>query len=229
MGNVRQQPQPSLPDRYSTYAERVGMTWPPATPFEQVLIRARGNDQPAIGMLYHRFHSAVFRYIVSRVADIPSAEDITSETFVAMIRGIASTRATDELGFAAWLLGIARNQVLSHYRRSKTHPQVELKRKHNDQAQSVAEEGDPLLVLMARESWTETVDALNQLPPDQRSVILYRCVLGYPLDEVANFMSKKAGTISALQFRAHLSLARRLDARTRACGQEQQRNYGYGR
>src|SRR5262249_28981627 len=78
--------------------------------------------------------------------------------------------------------------------------------------QSVAEEGDPLLVLMARESWTETVNALNQLPPDQRSVILYRCVLGYPLDEVAKFMSKKPGTISALQFRAHLSLARRLDA-----------------
>jgi len=42
-------------------------------------------------------------------------------------------------------------------------------------------------------------------------------------------MSKKPGTISALQFRAHLSLARRLDARARACGQEQQRSYGYGR
>ena len=229
MGDFRQQPQPGLSDRYSTYAERVGMTWPPATPFEQVLIRARGNDQPAIGMLYHRFHSAVFRYIVSRVADFPSAEDITSETFVAMIRGIASTRATDELGFAAWLLGIARNQVLVHYRRTKTHPEVELKKKHNDEAQSVAEEDDSLLVLMARESWTETVDALKQLPPDQRSVILYRCVLGYPLDEVAKFLSKKPGTVSALQFRAHISLARHLDARIRAGGQEQQRSYGYGR
>jgi RNA polymerase sigma-70 factor (ECF subfamily) len=205
------------------------MTWPPATPFEQVLICARGNDQPAIGMLYHRFHSAVFRYIMSRVVDVPSAEDITSETFVAMIRGIATARATDELGFAAWLLGIARNQILVHFRRTKTHPQVELTKKHNNEAQSVAEEGDPLLVLMARESWTETVAALNQLPPDQRSVILYRCVLGYPLDEVAQFMSKKPGTISALQFRAHLSLARRLDASARACGQEQRRTYGYGR
>lgn len=229
MGDFRQQPQPSLPNRYSTYAERVGMTWPPATPFEQVLLRARSNDQPAIGMLYRRFQSAIFRYVVSRVADIPSAEDITSETFVAMIRGIGSTRATDELGFAAWLLGIARNQVLVHYRRTKSHPQVELTNKHNNEAQSVAEEGDPLLVLMARESWIETVNALNQLPPDQRSVILYRCVLGYPLDEVAEFLSKKPGTISALQFRAHLSLARRLDARARACGQEQQRSYGYGR
>ncbi|HEY7342453.1 MAG TPA: sigma-70 family RNA polymerase sigma factor [Ktedonobacterales bacterium] len=228
MGDVRQQPEPSFPDRYTTYAERVGMTWPPAAPFEQVLIRAKGRDQPAIGMLYHRFQSAVFRYILSRVADVPSAEDITSETFVAMIRGIASTRATDELGFAAWLLGIARNQVLVHFRRTKTHPQVELKKKHNDEAQSVAEEGDPLLVLMARESWTETMNALNQLPPDQRLVILYRCVLGYPLDEVASFMSKKPGTISALQFRAHLSLARRLDAGARAYAQEPQRSYGYG-
>lgn len=225
MGDVRQQPQPNSSDRYIPYAERVGMTWPPAAPFEQVLLRARSSEQPAIGMLYRRFHSAVFRYIVSRVADVPSAEDITSETFVAMIRGIASTRATDELGFAAWLLGIARKQVLAHYRRTKLHPQVELKRRYSNEAQSVAEEGDPLLVLLARESWTETVDALNQLPPDQRSVILYRCILGYPLDEVAKCMSKRSGAVSALQFRAHLSLARYLDAGARARGQERQRRY----
>jgi RNA polymerase sigma-70 factor (ECF subfamily) len=185
-------------------------------------MRAKGIDQPAIGMLYRRFNSAVFRFIVPRVADVPTAEDITSETFVAMIRGIASTRATDELSFAAWLLGIARNQVLVHFRRTKSHLQVELQTKHNLEAQSVAEEGDPLLVLLARESWTETVDALNQLPPDQRSVILYRCVLGYPLDDVARLMAKRPGTISALQFRAHISLARHLDRYTQARERQQQ-------
>ncbi len=226
MGDCRQEPQSVSPDRYITYAERVGMTWPPATPFEQVLMRAKGEDQPAIGMLYRRFQSAVYRYVVTRVADVPTAEDITSETFVAMIRGIASTRATDELSFAAWLLGIARNQVLVHFRRTRIHPQVELQQQHNDEAQSVAEEGDPLLVLMARESWTETVNALNQLPPDQRTVILYRCVLGYSLDDVAKFMAKRPGTISALQFRAHISLARRLDGNTGKRQQEQRRYYG---
>src|SRR5690348_18497437 len=116
VGDFRQQPQPGLSDRYSTYAERVGMTWPPATPFEQVLIRARGNDQPAIGMLYHRFHSAVFRYIVSRVGDFPSDENMTSETFVAMVRGIAARRSANELVFTAWQIGLTRNLVLVHYR-----------------------------------------------------------------------------------------------------------------
>ncbi len=225
MGHLRHTPQPDSLSRYIPYAERVGATWPPTTPFEKVLIRAKNSETPAIGMLYRRFHSAIQRYILTRVADIPTAEDIASETFVAMIRGIASARATDELSFAAWLLGIARNQVLIHFRRVRIHPQVELEVMHSNEAQSVAEEGDPLLVLMARESWIETVNALNQLPPDQRAVILYRCVLGYSLDDVAKEMEKRPGTISALQFRAHISLARLLDGHHIAHRPEQRRYY----
>ncbi|MGZ3603003.1 MAG: RNA polymerase sigma factor, partial [Ktedonobacterales bacterium] len=62
----------------------------------------------------------------------------------------------------------------------------------------------------ARESWSEVVRALNLLTEEQRSVVLYRCVLGYPTDDVARLMEKQPGTIRALQFRALASLARHL-------------------
>jgi RNA polymerase sigma-70 factor, ECF subfamily len=212
VGDFRQQPQANPLDHSVSYAERMGMTWPPALPFAQVLARAKEYDRPAISMLYRRFLPAIYRYVLARVSDVPTAEDITSETFVAMIRGIASTRAADELSFTAWLLGIARNQVLVHFRRSKTHAAVEMRQQQSDgdELRRAAENGDPLLVLMARESWIETANALKLLPEDQQNVVLYRCVLGYSTDDVARMLNKRPGNIRVLQFRAITSLTKQL-------------------
>src|SRR5262245_39216698 len=93
------------------------ITWPPAPSFAVILERARALDQASIALLYKRYLPVVYRYILARVADVPQAEDITSDTFFAMIESIKTTRAQDELGFMAWLLGIARNKVSLHFRR----------------------------------------------------------------------------------------------------------------
>lgn len=188
-----------------------GMTWPPAQPFSVVLERARRLDSVAIGQLYQRFLPVVYRYVLARVGDVHSAEDLTSETFFAMIEQIGTTRAQDELGFSAWLLGIARNKVLMLYRRRRTGPTFTRELDDDAHPMSVAEEDDPLAIITARESWSEVVAALNRLTEEQRTVVLYRCVLGYSADEVAVLMHKKAGTVRALQFRALASLARLLD------------------
>lgn len=212
VGDFRELRPANSPINYSSYAERNGMTWPPGAPFPDVLRAAKSGRQVEIGMLYRRFVSAVYRFILARVADVATAEDLTSETFFAMMRGISTTRAEDELAFAAWLLGIARNQILMHFRKARSHREVELLPHIEDESQAVAEEDDPLLVLTARESWTETANAINQLTDEQRLVVLYRCVLGYSTEDVATLMNKRAGTVRALQFRALNALARQLQS-----------------
>lgn len=198
--------------RFGSRAQKMRWTWPPERSFSSVLECAQAGEDWEVGILYHTYMPVVYRYILARVADVPTAEDLTSETFMAMMRGIRDTRAEDGLGFAAWLLGIARNQVLMHFRKRKVHPEVALQPQWWGESQSVAEEDDPLLVLMARETWGETVAALNQLTPEQREVVLLRCVLGYPTDDVARMMRRQAGTVRALQFRALASLTRLLNA-----------------
>lgn len=184
--------------------------------FPKVIELAKAREQAAISLLYRRFLPVIYRYVLARVADIPTAEDLTSETFFAMVRGIAATRAQDELAFVAWLLGIARYQVLMHYRRVKKQNEVELPPHFEDDLHNIAEDGDPLLILTARESWAETAQALEQLTPDQKTVVLYRCVLGYPTEEVAAMMNKRPGTVRALQFRALAALAKNLKTDTGA-------------
>jgi RNA polymerase sigma-70 factor (ECF subfamily) len=191
---------------------RERMTWPPALSFEGALRRACDLDQAAISLLYKRFLPVVYRYAIARVGDLYAAEDVTSETFFAMVEGIATTRATDELTFAAWLLGIARNKVALHFRALRTHPETRRELAEDAHPFTTAEEADPLAVITARESWSEVVAALNLLTEEQRTVVLYRCILGYPTDDVARLMDKQPGTIRALQFRALASLDRHLNA-----------------
>lgn len=193
-------------------AGRERLTWPPAVPFEVVLRRACDLDQAAISLLYKRFLPVVYRYAMARVGDLYAAEDVTSETFFAMVEGIATTRATDELTFAAWLLGIARNKVALHFRALRAHPEARRELAEDAHPFTTAEEADPLAVITARESWSEVVAALNMLTEEQRTVVLYRCILGYPTDDVARLMDKQPGTVRALQFRALASLDRHLNA-----------------
>ena len=187
-----------------------GLTWPSALPFSLALERARALDQSALGMLYRRFMPVVYRYVLARVSAAHLAEDITSETFMAVVTGIGAMRAEDELAFAAWVLGIARNKVATYFRRSHARPDTRELLADDEQPLALADEGDPLAIITARESWAEVVVALNQLTEEQRAVVLYRCVLGYSTEEVARLLDRLPNAIRALQFRGLASLARHL-------------------
>jgi RNA polymerase sigma-70 factor (ECF subfamily) len=189
-----------------------GMTWPPTLPFGLALERARALDRSALGMLYRRFLPVVYRYVLARVGTVHAAEDVASETFFAAIEDIGAMRAHDELTFAAWVLGIARNKVAMHFRRLRTHPEAPQALPEDEQPLAVAAEGDPLAIITARESWSEVVAGLNRLTEEQRAVVLYRCVLGYSTEDVARLLEKQPNAVRALQFRALASLARHLGA-----------------
>jgi RNA polymerase sigma factor (sigma-70 family) len=187
------------------------MTWPPAAPFALVLQRARQQDQQALSALYKRFLPVVYRYVLARVDDAHLAEDLTADTFFAVVKDIGTTRARDELGFSAWVLGIAHSRVVQHFRRQQIRTEAERELAPTTEPFTSQDEDDPLTIITARESWGTVVAALNRLTEEQRMVVLYRCVLGYSAAEVASLLDKRPGTIRALQFRALASLARHLD------------------
>jgi RNA polymerase sigma factor (sigma-70 family) len=190
--------------------EGTGLTWPPELPFGFALERARELDRSALGMLYRRFLPVVYRYVLARVGAVSTAEDVTSETFAAVVEGIQTMQAHDELSFASWVLGIARHKVAMHFRRLHTGPGAPESLVEVDAPATAALEGDPLAVVTARESWADVVAGLNLLTEEQRTVIVCRCVLGYSTQETADLMDKQPGAVRALQFRALGSLARHL-------------------
>src|SRR6266545_7160929 len=89
---------------------------------EAVVRRARAGDRDALGELYDRFRDRVARFATGRLGDPEKAEDVTSETFEAVLRGLAAYRPG--MDFEAWLFTIAHRRVSDHFRRQARRREV---------------------------------------------------------------------------------------------------------
>jgi RNA polymerase sigma factor (sigma-70 family) len=90
-----------------------------------VILKAQQGDTAKIGVLFQRYHQTVFRYLYYRVNDLHTAEDLTSEVFMRMLRALPDYRLQG-VSFQAWLFQIARNLSVDYFRKSSIHPNVEL-------------------------------------------------------------------------------------------------------
>ena len=80
------------------------------------------TEPEAFAELYHRHLASVFRYHLAHTGNTKDAEDLTSQTFMAALEGIASYRAMGP--YIAWLMGIASRKRLRYFRGSR--PEVPL-------------------------------------------------------------------------------------------------------
>ncbi|HVB61630.1 MAG TPA: sigma-70 family RNA polymerase sigma factor [Ktedonobacteraceae bacterium] len=191
--------------------------------FTLLLDSARRSESEALSTLYREFLPGVFGYIATRVPDRATAEDLTSEVFLKMVEGISQLRTSDEAGFAAWILQIARISVAGYYRKREKLPvHVPLEATSGDKeggAESLTipashPDSDPVRWAEARDEWNTTVKAINMLTEEQRQVLVGRLLLGYDVATVARMLGKNDNAVKALQFRALHSLQRLLAKKT---------------
>ena len=82
------------------------------------------GDRSAISELIERHSKRVRNYIGMMVKDDDIADDIFQETFIKAVKVIDEGRYTDSGKFLSWVLRIAHNRVLDHFRRQKSSHQV---------------------------------------------------------------------------------------------------------
>ena len=82
------------------------------------------GDRSAISELIERHSQRVRSYIGMMVKDNDIADDIFQETFIKAVRVIDEGRYTDSGKFLSWVLRIAHNRVLDHFRREKASRQL---------------------------------------------------------------------------------------------------------
>jgi RNA polymerase sigma-70 factor (ECF subfamily) len=191
--------------------------------FGHLLDRARLGESEAMSALYQQFLPGVFGYIAARVPDRAIAEDLTSEVFLKMVEGISRLRASDEAGFAAWILQIARVTVATYYRKSEKQLTCipleptsweEEEGKESWEIPADHPDADPVRQAEAREEWNTVVKAINTLTEEQRQVLIARLILGYDVATVARMIGKNTNAVKALQFRALHALHRLLGQET---------------
>jgi RNA polymerase sigma-70 factor (ECF subfamily) len=162
----------------------------------QTVERARAGDAHALGQLYDSYLPRVYRYVHARTGSVAEAEDITEETFLRMLSGIADFEWR-QVPFGAWLFRIARNQVISHARKNGA------RRGEATLAESMADASpDPLTQVESRLSFQEVLEAATFLPNAQREVIWLRFAVGLPVADTARVLGKSEGNVKVLQHKA---------------------------
>lgn len=77
-----------------------------------------GNPE-AISQLIERHRRRVYDYIFMMVKDAEKADDIFQDTFIKVVKVIDEGRYTDSGRFLSWVMRIAHNQVIDHFRAQK--------------------------------------------------------------------------------------------------------------
>lgn len=144
------------------------------------------GDQRAISQLIERHSRRVRDYIRMIVKDRDVAEDIFQETFIKAVRVIDEGRYVDSGKFLSWVLRIAHNQVIDHFRHQKQQKTITEADSGYDVlgtlrfAEPTAE--DQLMNLQTAESLRLLIE---ELPDEQREVVKLRYYANLTFKEIA--------------------------------------------
>ena len=184
--------------------------------FQGILAAAQEGGEWAVATLYRWLAPAVVGYLRARAGD--DAEDLASETWLAVARGLSGFTG-DETAFRSWVFTIAHRRLVDHHRASsrrlRTRSLTGEPGDGSDRSGSLAELAsgdDPAAEVMAAMAGDEAVRRIVALlPPDQAEIVLLRVVAGLPVEDVAGITGRKPGTVRVLQHRALRRLAERLE------------------
>jgi RNA polymerase sigma-70 factor (ECF subfamily) len=172
------------------------------TGFDDVLGAAQAGAEWAFAVLYRDLNPRLVRYFAAKAPSV--AEDLASETWLAAAGQLRSFRG-GEGAFRAWLFTIGRRRLIQHWRHAGRHP-----------AQPVAPEtlidqagtdDTELSVLDAAGAWSAARAIAQVLSRDQADVVLLRVLAGLDVDQVAQILGKRPGTVRVLQHKALRRLA----------------------
>jgi RNA polymerase sigma-70 factor (ECF subfamily) len=154
-----------------------------------VVDEAEAGD--ALLAAYDRALPQVYGYLLDRCGDVATAEDLTSETFLAAV--VAAKGLSPNAGSVPWIVGIARHKLVDHWRRRSRE-----ERMLTAVGDSAAED-DPWDTQLDRMRSTEI---LEQLGGHHRAALTLRYVDGLPVPEVAELLGRTVHATEALLVRA---------------------------
>jgi RNA polymerase sigma-70 factor (ECF subfamily) len=164
---------------------------------ELLLESAKGGDQAAFLELYERHRNAVFRFAYRLLGSFETAEDITHDCFLSLIRrpgGFEPSRG----GLRTYLYAAARNLSLKHLRSSSREDALE--ELTVEPPMPVREQ--PLHRLLDEELSERVKEAVGSLPPLQREALVLFEYEGLALSEIAEVVGSDVGAVKARLHRA---------------------------
>jgi RNA polymerase sigma-70 factor (ECF subfamily) len=180
---------------------------------ERELIRdfLKGNAS-SLQTLIERHQNRLYSYIFLLVKDKQLADDIFQDTFVKVINTLKLGKYKDEGKFIQWVMRIAHNLVIDHFRKAKKIPFVESKNADFDVFDTI-QLTDPSIEerLVLRQIHSDVKSLLQYLPEEQKEVVQLRCYSGLSFKEIADQTEVSINTALGRMRYALINLRKMID------------------
>ncbi len=144
------------------------------------------GGKEAISQLIERHRARLYDYIYMMVKDRELADDILQETLVKAVKVIDSGRYKDSGKFLSWVMRIAHNQVIDHFRAEKQNKSVnEASAGYDILGSQRLSEGSIEDRLVGEQIEADLRRLVEELPEEQREVIKLRYWVGLSFKEIA--------------------------------------------
>ena len=164
---------------------------------ELLLEKAKSGDQAAFRELYDRHRNPVFRFAYRLLGSVETAEDVTHDAFLSLIRRPGSFEPSRGK-LRTYLYAAARNLSLKYFRSSGREGSLD-----ELTAEPVGPVGQqPLHRLLDEELSQKVKEAVTSLPPLQREALVLFEYEGLPLNEIAEVVGSDVGAVKARLHRA---------------------------
>lgn len=166
------------------------------------IIAAARQDPRMFGDLYLLYAQPVFRYLYSRMGNVPEAENATAQTFLAALERFPKYRHDGY--FASWLFSIARNKAMDYFRKQRKETRLE-------EAEFIPADGNILQQVIKTERIAALSKLIGTLPEDEQELIRLRYVAELSFAEIGHLLGQKEDTVKKSLYRLQARLKVQLE------------------
>ena len=177
--------------------------------------QARRGDRESFRTLVERYQHKVTALATGMLRNRDDALDVVQDTFTKAYQSL--DRFKGESSFYTWLYRITLNQCIDHQRRTARMPSAPLESAETPEesptinaARDDAERDDPLQRVHEAEVGERIRQAISELTPEHRAVILLREVEGLSYEEISRALECPKGTVMSRLHYARRQLQARL-------------------
>lgn len=177
---------------------------------EDLMRRTQQGDRQAFSLLYERYNGSVLSYLYRMLGNLEDVESIAQEVFLRAFRFAPTYRYPQK--FSTWLFTITRNLAINSSRRRKRSP---VRNVTELNLEGVEMSGDPYQVahratdnVEKQEEIGRMLKALDDLPTDQKEVIVLGVFQDLSYAEMEEITGTKAVTLRSRMFHGLKRLAR---------------------
>ena len=155
-------------------------------PDDSVLITLyRNGNEAAFNLLVDRYQSKVFTTIFLIVKDQDVAEDLLQDVFVKVLHTFNSDKYNEEGKFQPWVMRIAHNMAIDHFRKAKRYPTILLEDGSNllNSLSFAEDSSEEQRIKDETHAWVRNL--IDELPEAQKEVVIMRHYLDMSFQEIA--------------------------------------------